>query len=767
MLDIFLKGMGNIKRNKIAFQFMLTYTLIILIVSVFSLAAYFQASRSLEESALKYNQALIEQVSNILDARMAEIDSVVTKISFDSRITELLDSSHMSQGQIAVSMLGILKDISIYKVSNQFINSLYIYYVDLDKYIAPESSYKGREFYELYNGEFAENEYAVWKNNYLVNYNFKKFYLAHNKENLLYIHSIPLNNFFKPTGAILIDINVNEIHELFEKAHVNSGGFAYILDSNGDLITTVQNDIGKEEIYTFLNKDETQKKLFQNNKYLISKVTSTYNGWTYGIVIPTSQVMHGANAVKKTLLGMIVTSILFGLIVACYISYKNAKPIQNAISLLKDYAAEATGNNEFRKLDYIVSNLIKKDKNLQSKLNEQTPLIRAAFLERLLSGRFSEKENTDAMLKQVDIHVNGKMFTVLIVQIMNYKGVPVSDYLKEINTSKFFLVNDFKLFFDIFYDIDIDIDKQAFIIPFEEGSVTVNKTEIENKVSLYKSRLKTEYDLMINMACGNLCENINDIFFSYKQALQALEYGFDVDSSAVIWFENIHLKSDQYYYPLNVEMRLINLVKEGEETEALKVLKYVHEENFEKRQLSADMLRYLLGEIKGTVQKAVESTGATNSQFKDNIYYLLKSTDNYKDPVELFKSFEEIFLLMCNFVVRQENEEKGELVQKILEFINKNVCSNSFSQTLVAANFKLSEPYLSTFFKEQMQEGFFEYVEALRLKKACELLKSTNDIIEEISNSVGYANANSFRRAFKRKYGVTPNAYRDASKEKV
>jgi len=42
------------------------------------------------------------------------------------------------------------------------------------------------------------------------------------------------------------------------------------------------------------------------------------------------------------------------------------------------------------------------------------------------------------------------------------------------------------------------------------------------------------------------------------------------------------------------------------------------------------------------------------------------------------------------------------------------------------------------------------------LEKACELLQNRKKTIDEIAFAVGYTSSHSFRRAFKRKYGVSP-----------
>ncbi len=53
-----------------------------------------------------------------------------------------------------------------------------------------------------------------------------------------------------------------------------------------------------------------------------------------------------------------------------------------------------------------------------------------------------------------------------------------------------------------------------------------------------------------------------------------------------------------------------------------------------------------------------------------------------------------------------------------------------------------------------------DYVHVIRIEEAKQLLESSDISVEEVSHAVGYEDATSFRRLFKRKGGLTPAAYR-------
>ena len=75
-----------------------------------------------------------------------------------------------------------------------------------------------------------------------------------------------------------------------------------------------------------------------------------------------------------------------------------------------------------------------------------------------------------------------------------------------------------------------------------------------------------------------------------------------------------------------------------------------------------------------------------------------------------------------------------------------------------AAGYSLN--YLTRRFREAAGIGVHEYLMFIRLQRAALQLVSTDRTVTDIAISCGFSDSNYFKDAFKKKYGVTPRAYR-------
>jgi two-component system response regulator YesN len=139
-----------------------------------------------------------------------------------------------------------------------------------------------------------------------------------------------------------------------------------------------------------------------------------------------------------------------------------------------------------------------------------------------------------------------------------------------------------------------------------------------------------------------------------------------------------------------------------------------------------------------------------------------RADDYIEKPVEIHRARDIIERLI------RQKKPPGEIVpggldekiKRVMHFIERNY-DKRVSLGDAAALVALSPKYLSRVFKEKTGTGFDEYRLKVRMERAAELLDTTEYSVEEIAYRIGYENAESFARLFKKIMGCTPTGHRD------
>jgi AraC-like DNA-binding protein len=96
---------------------------------------------------------------------------------------------------------------------------------------------------------------------------------------------------------------------------------------------------------------------------------------------------------------------------------------------------------------------------------------------------------------------------------------------------------------------------------------------------------------------------------------------------------------------------------------------------------------------------------------------------------------------------------------KIEKYIDDNI-DKDISLDDIANYLHMNPSYISSLFSKKKNITLFKFIQAMRIKKACHLLKSTDNQVRVICEMVGYKDQNYFTRVFKEVMSTTPREYR-------
>ena len=102
----------------------------------------------------------------------------------------------------------------------------------------------------------------------------------------------------------------------------------------------------------------------------------------------------------------------------------------------------------------------------------------------------------------------------------------------------------------------------------------------------------------------------------------------------------------------------------------------------------------------------------------------------------------------------------GYVISRAREYVSKHYNDPDISLISAAAHVNMSSAHFSTVFSQSTGQSFINYLTAVRMEKAKELLSSTDMKLSAIALEIGYNEPNYFSHVFRKSTGMTPKEYR-------
>jgi YesN/AraC family two-component response regulator len=145
-----------------------------------------------------------------------------------------------------------------------------------------------------------------------------------------------------------------------------------------------------------------------------------------------------------------------------------------------------------------------------------------------------------------------------------------------------------------------------------------------------------------------------------------------------------------------------------------------------------------------------------------------KADDYLEKPVGIEKLKETIEKLLESKgkAVDADSEDTEGKIDRIKHYVARN-WHQKITLGDAAARVALSPKYLSRIFSERVGMTYSEFCIDVKISKAQEMLDNTGYNIDQVSDKIGYKNAESFVRIFKKRTGFTPTEYRSKKQKRL
>lgn len=749
----------NPNNRKYLIRFVTSYSILLIFILTMGLFLYQYGIADAKKSLVQQNTSMLESSVDKMDSTIRQLSTLTIQLANNSTILSLVeidDTKNPDFYEYCLDVMDFLKNFT----PTETMLPIYDYYIYLPKvdYLLSSSMLTESRLYYQFTKGFKMEYYNDWKDN-LIEVNDMYSLTSLHKYNKTgasssYLYKIPLANysmFRNYPGVVCVEFNKGSLYDIFSNVDLFGDGFLVVTNKNNEETFRIGNkssmNISSQELFDIVSTTPSEAGIlettYNNKSIIITKVTSVVNGWNYYLVQPSSMAFHDLLTYQKVFSFIILLTLCFSFIFIYVLSKRNIKPIIQINSALQTSLIE---NN-----------------TLQQKLEEQKPLIFNSYMARLLNGLISSDDEIEQITEFLKIDIQHYKYTILYASVYLDQlefyiedNSLISDSELEKSSYQDVLKQYFYEYFgeDIFI-FDVEVNSFAIMLPCPiEETITESIDRIrENFIKLHEHLMET-HSVWIFGGLGNRNSELSFIWKSYQQSIQAAS----VLRQGHVFQSFYQLKRDKttYYYPFEMAQQLTNFITTGNTKQVKEIFRLIRKENFETRALSFSLIRWLLSDIRNTLLKVRFTITATDEN-KDT----LDTIDLAFQEQKTIDLMEDISFTLCKLY--EQKSDGNKLIYTIQQYINENYKDSSLSLKRISEIFDISESYFSYLFKAEVKQNFSEYLEQLRMEQAMILVKSTNINISDLYLEVGYNNANSFRRAFKKVHGVSPKAIRDAN----
>jgi two-component system response regulator YesN len=136
--------------------------------------------------------------------------------------------------------------------------------------------------------------------------------------------------------------------------------------------------------------------------------------------------------------------------------------------------------------------------------------------------------------------------------------------------------------------------------------------------------------------------------------------------------------------------------------------------------------------------------------------YLLETIDELEDWIVhmMYRLSEEY---------QKDNAKLHSIVEASTKYVSEHYWDPELSVEVISQKLFVSASYLSRIFKKHYATGLNEFIHDLRMSKAMELVKTSEDLkMNDVSNLVGYRDPLYFSKCFKKQFGISFSEWKKA-----
>lgn len=223
-------------------------------------------------------------------------------------------------------------------------------------------------------------------------------------------------------------------------------------------------------------------------------------------------------------------------------------------------------------------------------------------------------------------------------------------------------------------------------------------------------------------------------------------------------------EEDIYRHTYQKERKILNMVREGNVSEAVRMTK---ELDIEIGRLGSDELTHWrnLLVVSSTLCARAAIEGGLNPYIAYQVsgFYINKGS-SCKDITQILTYRNHAVEELANLVQKQKvKRHTSSYTEQCKDYVQKHFKEKIYLEE-IASTLGISSSYLSRLFRQETGMRFQDYINDVRVECASNLLKYSNEAISMIAEYVNFPSQSYFGKVFKARKNMTPRQFRERYK---
>ncbi len=297
-----------------------------------------------------------------------------------------------------------------------------------------------------------------------------------------------------------------------------------------------------------------------------------------------------------------------------------------------------------------------------------------------------------------------------------------------------------------------------------------SREDLEERTFAFAQAVKYEVERSMNIALrvaiGASAEGADGLAGSYLSAQNVLR-GMALDASQTRIMDTVDngMQVGAKLMGLDV-VPLFEKLRYASSQEAEDILKQHFDAIGTVARQSVIMANYMYVDILLAAMRVIRENGGDPAEIiPEAVQQQSGALRTFTGQGEMVDSARQILLKAIQFRDSQTMSRYGSIIRSACAYIDQHYANPDMTLSDVAKHVALSNNHFCTVFSQEMGSTFIEYLTTLRMKKARELLKSTDKRSSEVAAAIGYNDPHYFSYIFKKNIGMNPREYRNSCKK--